>query len=143
MIRSIAVHATDVVDAVEAVERDRGETVLRVTPPFSARMRARIHITGIEDYEPNTSNAPIHIHPDTLVPDRPPFPTPDRTADELRAAEDRTYDRETHHEYHQSRVQDWRAAVAGSIVDRISLPVAEGEHAVDIRVLDVWEPDDS
>ena len=42
-IRSIAVHREDVANALEATLRSDREVVLRVTPPFSGRMRARLH----------------------------------------------------------------------------------------------------
>lgn len=45
-IRSIAVHRSDVATALEATLRSDRGVVLRVTPPFSGRMRARIHADG-------------------------------------------------------------------------------------------------
>lgn len=45
-IRSIAVHRDDVSTALEATLRSDREVVLRVTPPFSGRMRARLHNLG-------------------------------------------------------------------------------------------------
>ncbi len=141
VIRSIAVHAADVVNAVEATERDRGQTVLRVTPPFSGRMRARIHDATIGEYDPEASGTPIHIAPPVLAPERPPFPTPDRTADELRADPERTYDRETHHTYHESRVAEWRSGVAASIPETATINVGPTEHEVSVIVLGQWPPE--
>jgi hypothetical protein len=133
-IRTIVPHVADVVDAVEARDRERATTVLRLTPPFSARMRARLHVpTG--GYEPNTPGAPLHIPPRRLVA-APPFPTPDRTADELR--ERGTYDRERHNTYHQRRVTEWREAVADGIRDRVSIDTHAGEHTVDVAPLGTW-----
>lgn len=143
VIRSIAVHAADVVNAVEARERDRGQTVLRVTPPFSGRMRARIHDASIGEYDSDARDAPIHIDPRILAPDRPPYPTPDRTADELRAADDRTYDRETHHEYHESRIDEWRCAVAESIPETVTIDAGPAEYEVSVIVLGQWPPESS
>src|SRR6056297_3579117 len=45
-IRSVAVTRADVVTALESNLRSDGRTVLRVTPPFSGRMRARLHEMG-------------------------------------------------------------------------------------------------
>ncbi len=43
VIRAVAVHADDVVTALEATERGR-EAVLRITAPFAGRVRARLHV---------------------------------------------------------------------------------------------------
>ena len=50
VVRSLAVHADDVVQALETNARADGEVeaILRVTPPFSGRMRARLHLAGRE-----------------------------------------------------------------------------------------------
>lgn len=44
VVRSIAVTAGDVVTAVVARRSTSRQPVLRLTPPFSGRMRARIHV---------------------------------------------------------------------------------------------------
>ncbi|WP_311173190.1 hypothetical protein [Halobellus ordinarius] len=46
-IRALAVTTEDVVDAFEASVRGGRELVLRVTPPFSGRMRARLHAVDV------------------------------------------------------------------------------------------------
>ncbi|MFB6251790.1 MAG: hypothetical protein ABEI27_08930 [Halobellus sp.] len=57
-IRSLAVTTTDVVDALEARVRRQRRIVLRVTPPFSGRMRARLHDAGVvEDADAGPSAA--------------------------------------------------------------------------------------
>ena len=48
-IESLAVTESDVIDALEATARSDRDIVLRVTPPFAARMRARIHDASIPD----------------------------------------------------------------------------------------------
>ncbi|GAA0258711.1 hypothetical protein [Halobaculum roseum] len=48
VIRQLAVTADDVLAALEARDRGRREAVLRITPPFSGRMRARLHVAGAE-----------------------------------------------------------------------------------------------
>ena len=88
VIHTVAVTVADVVAAVEARDRNRRETVLRITPPFAGRMRARLHVDGTEAAygEP----APVHVHPRTFVTDVPPYPGSDpetwrsRVADSLR-----------------------------------------------------------
>ena len=75
VIDRVVVHTDDILTALEAnVRRDAG-AVLRVTPPFSGRIRARLHLDGQEATydEPR----PIHIAPTRLVGSTPAFPTPD------------------------------------------------------------------
>jgi hypothetical protein len=135
VISSIAVHADDVVTALEANERDHTaqRSVLRITPPYSGRMRARLHREGHEEYDPTAG--PIHVAPARLVDDLPAFPTPDETEDELREDPDRTYSRETHREYHEQRVSEWRQTVRSRIADSITLETTDGPVDVAVTVL--------
>jgi hypothetical protein len=126
-IRSVAVTADDVVTALEATRRSDRRTVLRITPPFSGRMRARLHRpTGDED-------GAIHLDPSTLVADLPPYPDPDETADRLRAAGE--YTTERHHDRHAAAVREWRAATREAIVDAVALPTEDGPHRVEVKRL--------
>lgn len=79
----LVVTADDVVTALEANRRDDAGALLRVTPPFAGRMRARLHLAGRE----NSSDepAPLHVDPAVLVGDVPSFPSPDDTEDDLRS----------------------------------------------------------
>jgi len=71
-VRSVAVTREDVVRALELRERGGPRAVLRVTPPFSGRMRARLHVAGREgEY---ADPPPLHLPPDRLVRDPPPLP---------------------------------------------------------------------
>lgn len=142
-IRSLAVRVDDIVNALEAAERGRADGVLRVTPPFNGRMRARLHVTGDDEYEPGTQGAPIHVCPERFLDDPPPFPTPDETADELRDDPDREYEPEIHRSYHERRVERWRKAIAESICDRATIETAIGPHDVDVAALGTWPPDRS
>jgi hypothetical protein len=47
VVHTVAVTVDDVVAAFEANRQTGAETVLRVTPPFSGRMRARLHRTDV------------------------------------------------------------------------------------------------
>lgn len=134
-IRSIAVHVEDLVDALETRERDRAQSVLRITPPFSGRMRARLHVAGSEEYEPGTEGAPLHVNPERLVADPPAFPTPDDTEDELRFDPERTYTPDRHLEYHERRVEEWRDAIAGAVRERTTIDGPGGEHEVRVTTL--------
>jgi hypothetical protein len=129
---SIAVTASDVVMALEANRRGSTRAVLRITPPFSGRMRARLHVEGREGIYGDVS--PIHVDPDRLVEtDLPSYPEVDATADELR--DGGSVSREEHREYHVESVSGWRSAVAEAIVDRVELRTATGRHEVAVTVL--------
>ena len=134
VIRSIAVGAEDVVTALEADRRSGRNPVLRVTPPFSGRMRARMHRGGATDYEDEP--APIHVDPADLVADSAPsYPIPAETEDALRDDPSVEYTRERHHERHAAAVADWREAVADHVVDTVTLDTLSGPHEVSVTVL--------
>lgn len=135
VVRSLAVHTDDVVAALEAnATRDAG-AVLRVTPPFAGRMRARLHLAGAEGtYE--TTPAPVHVPPEALVDaDAPPVPTPDATEDELRADPDAEYTPERHRSYHVARVEAWREAVRDHVRERATIETSAGPHEVHVATL--------
>lgn len=133
-IRSIAVSAEDVVTALEAARRSGRDPVLRVTPPFSGRMRARLHGDGATTYDEDP--APIHVDPDDLVADTAPaYPTPAETEDELRADPAVEYSRERHRERHAAAVADWREAVTDHVVDAVTLETSAGPVEVSVAVL--------
>jgi len=127
VIRSIAVTVDDVVTALEATQRSGRRTVLRITPPFSGRMRARLHRPSGEATEA------ITLDPSDLVADPPPYPHPDDTEDRLRAAGE--YTTERHHDRHAAAVREWRAAVREAVVDAVDLPTESGPHRVAVKRL--------
>ncbi|AXG06966.1 hypothetical protein DU500_11310 [Haloplanus rubicundus] len=127
-IRSIAVTVDDVVTALEATRRSDRRTVLRITPPFSGRMRARLHRPTGDD-----ATEAIHLDPSALVADLPPYPDPDETADRLRVAGE--YTTERHHDRHAAAVREWRGAAREAIVDAVALPTADGPHRVEVKRL--------
>jgi hypothetical protein len=132
MIRSIAVTTADVVSALELNQTSSDHAVLRVTPPFEGRMRARLHIEQDGyDREPR----PIHIEPSALVTDLPDYPRPGETADELRADPEETYTVERHRDYHAAAVDDWRERVSGTVRDQITLDTPDGPHEVAVSLL--------
>lgn len=137
VVRSVAVTAEDVVTALEASRRSDRNTVLRVTPPFSGRMRARLHeADAVSGQTGDADPAPIHIDPDSLVAaDAPAYPDPSETEDELRSEPDVEYTRERHRERHAEAVATWRESLPESIVDSVTLQTAAGPHAVDVTVL--------
>jgi len=132
-IRSIAVTPDDVVTALEATLRSPQETVLRVTPPFSGRMRARLHEVGMGEFVGESD--PVHVAPEMLVKGAPPYPDPSETEDELRADERTEYTAERHRERHVELVGEWREAVRSSIVSSVELETPSGTHEVEVKTL--------
>jgi hypothetical protein len=132
-IRSIAVTAEDVVTATETNRTTDRTAVLRVTPPFSGRMRARLHVPQPDD---SSEDVAIHILPDTLVdPETPDYPRPAATEDELRADPDVEYTVERHREYHESAVEEWRREIHDGISDSVTLEADGTTHEVTVHVL--------
>ncbi|QIO23751.1 hypothetical protein [Haloarcula sp. JP-L23] len=128
VVRSLAVSAEDLTAALEANARDGPRTVLRATPPYSGRMRARLHVVQGDDEET------LHVAPEQLLTDTAPaYPTPDDTADELRADEEETYTVERHRAYHERRVDEWRETVFDHVVDAVTVPAVD--HEVNISLL--------
>ncbi|WEL25936.1 Uncharacterized protein SVXHx_1627 [Haloferax volcanii] len=127
-VRSLAVTTDDLVTALEANRRGDDPVVLRVTPPFYGRMRARIHRTGGEasDY---ADPEPIHLQPRVFVADdAPAFPEPDETRPD-------PYEVEAHHERHTEAVRAWRSAVRDHLREAVALPTDDGPHEVEVKYL--------
>ncbi|WP_418285371.1 hypothetical protein [Halorubrum sp. DTA46] len=129
-IRSIAVHREDVATALEATLRSDRTVVLRVTPPFSGRMRARLHTVGPSEsgdssLEADTAEGPgpIHVDPRDLVDGLPPYPEVDETA-----AKHPDADVETRRERHAEAVATWRERVRESIVSSITVGDDDGSN---------------
>jgi hypothetical protein len=143
-IESLAVTESDVIDSLEAAARGDREIVLRVTPPFSGRMRARLHDAGAVgtsdspgaagDESDGADAAPIHIPPGRLVADPPTYPTVDDTEDDLRAS-GTPYSRERHRERHKAAVEAWRTAVRERLVEAVTLHTAAGRTTVSVAYL--------
>ncbi|WP_276301860.1 hypothetical protein [Halorussus lipolyticus] len=141
-IRSLAVTADDVVSAYEARQQSPRLLVLRATPPFSGRMRARLHDPGPagtdsqSDLDPETGA--LLVPPARLLAEEsvPSYPTPDETEDALRETPDEEVTVERHRERHVEAVEAWREAVADAIVETAALRVGEGEtHQVEVKTL--------
>ncbi|MFO7925844.1 MAG: hypothetical protein ACQET5_04020 [Halobacteriota archaeon] len=133
VLRVLAVTTDDIVTAIEANERRDVGAVLRVTPPFSGRMRARLHREGTEHGYDDPS--PIHVPPARFVDSVPPFPSPDDTEDEIRADPETAYSRESHRRRHETAVEAWRTRVRESIRESVSIRTSEGPHEVRLALL--------
>lgn len=132
VIRVLAIHTDDIVTALEANARRDVGAVLRVTPPFTGRMRARLHLAGKES--PYGDPAPLHVEPERLV-DAPPFPDPDSTEDDLRADPDEPYTPERHRERHEAAVETWRETVRESVRERATIDTPMGPQEIEVRTL--------
>ena len=134
VIRSIAVSADDLVSALETNRTSSTEAVLRVTPPFSGRMRARLHVDLGTPY--NQQPQPIHIRPRALVDETlPSYPEPAETEDELRTDPSTTYTVERHRRRHETAVEAWRQQVPDAVRDRTTIETTTGYHEVSVAVL--------
>lgn len=134
-IRSLAVHTEDVVTAFESNRTPGPRAVLRVTPPFAGRMRARLHVEGTGEY--TGTPRPLHIDPPTLIDTErvPAYPTAAETEDRLRTDPELEYSIDRHHAYHTDAVATWREAVADAIVARTDLDGSHGPHPVRVLAL--------
>lgn len=131
-IRSIAVHRDDVANALEATLRSDREVVLRATPPFSGRMRARLHAldAGGDGTDAGDGGGPIHVDPRDLVDDAPPYPEPDETAAEYPDA-----DLDDRRDRHAAAVEAWRERVRERIGSSVEIAVDGESRAVDVVAL--------
>ncbi|SDG06458.1 hypothetical protein SAMN04488067_11422 [Halorubrum xinjiangense] len=137
-IRSIAVHREDVANALEATLRSDRDVVLRATPPFSGRMRARLHALDAgsdEGGERDSADsadapAPLHVDPRDLVAEVPPYPEPDDTASEYPDA-----DLETRRERHAEAVERWRERVRERVGSTVEIEVDGDVREVDVVAL--------
>ncbi|TKX58782.1 hypothetical protein EXE44_04355 [Halorubrum sp. SS7] len=134
-IRSVAVHREDVANALEATLRSDREVVLRATPPFSGRMRARLHAldAGGGDGDADAGDggpAPLHIDPRALVADAPPYPEVDDTAAEYPDA-----DLAARRKRHAEAVEDWRETVRERVAETVEIEVDGETRIVDVTAL--------
>ena len=134
-IRSLVVHTEDVVAAVEANRTGSSRAVLRVTPPFSARMRARLHVERAGEYAKLGGPEPIHVDPSRLLADAPAPPTPDETEEALRGDPHVEYTVETHHERHMAAMTRWRESLVEALCESVELDGQHGPHRVSVAVL--------
>jgi hypothetical protein len=133
VLRALAVAGPDLVSAVET-NRTTGRTaVLRVTPPFSGRMRARLHVEGGERYE--SEPRPLHVPPARFLEDPPAPPRPADTEDELRADPATEYTVDRHRERHERALSEWRSALLETVRERTTVDTPAGEVSVRVSLL--------
>jgi|AntRauTorcE11898_2_1112593.scaffolds.fasta_scaffold15500_2 hypothetical protein len=137
----LVVHADDVVAALAATAQGR-DTVLRVTPPFRGRQRARIHVVvGVDGAEESATASEtsrigadelseprdtLHVPADAFVSaDAPSFPRAPDT--EPTPAASPEYDVDEHFERHEDAVADWRETVTEYFRERTRVDGPGGE----------------
>ena len=129
VIETLVVKTDEIITALEARERGT-ETVLRVTAPFSARMRARLHVEQPGD---EGDSSQVLLPPRRfLADDCPPLPRSDDTAAQLRANSEDEYSVERHREAHETALAEWRAQVPRHVVDRLAMPGVADAVAVSV-----------
>ncbi|WP_138005020.1 hypothetical protein [Halalkalirubrum salinum] len=131
VIRSIAVTVDDLVSALEATERTAINAVLRITPPFNGRMRARLHIAGGEGHY-DASPQPIHIHPQKFVDGLAPYPEVDETAQTI---DESGYSVEKHRAAHERAVGHWRQSIRNHLVGTVEIEIEDGSHKIAVSYL--------
>lgn len=134
VVHTIAVTVSDVVTAVELNRTTDDRAVLRVTPPFSGRMRARLHVErGGYDDDPE----PLHVDPESMLADEAPaYPRPADTEDELRSDPEQTYTVTCHHDRHEAAITKWRSELTAAIRDRTYVETPAGPQEVTVVMLD-------
>ena len=126
-IRSLALSAEDVADAYAYTQENPGEAVLRVTPPFHGRMRARIHVYRRDDTE---LTGAVHVSPEDVIADDVVADYPDLEARHAGADPDET---ERIRKRHAEAVEEWQARARESIVDAVAIDTDAGPHEVDVK----------
>ncbi|WIV68045.1 hypothetical protein [Natrialbaceae archaeon AArc-T1-2] len=130
VIRSLAISAADVVDAFVYTRENPGTSVLRVTPPFHGRMRARIHVSHGTDRATDA----IHVSPADLLADAvvSEFPT-------LAAIEGDLPDEASPERVREARadaLEAWRDRATDAIVDETTIETDCGTTRVSVARLD-------
>ncbi len=128
-IRSLAISPDDAVDAFVYGRENPGEGVLRVTPPFHGRMRARIHVYHVDDAP---ATGAVHVAPAEVLEDDVVAAYPS-LEDELEDADDAETERIR--ERHAEAVEAWRDRARTALVDSVTLETDAGTHRVDVKSL--------
>ncbi|AHG00089.1 hypothetical protein HALLA_16055 [Halostagnicola larsenii XH-48] len=131
-IRSLAVATEDVVDAAIYGRENPGTAVLRVTPPFHGRMRARLHVYHDEDGRVSEA---IHLEPDDLLADEvlEAYPSFDE-----RSGDDQTGDPDRIRDRRERALEAWREQASEAILEAVTLEQVDGDdggHRVDVKRL--------
>ena len=130
-IRSLALSPADAADAYVYSQENPGEAVLRATPPFHGRMRARIHVYHVDDTE---LTGAVHVSPAALIADEVVADYPDLESALADADADPDAADEIR-EHHAEAVEEWQTRARESIVDSVTLETPAGPHRVAVKSL--------
>ena len=134
-IRSIALSPDDAVNAYAYSRENPGEAVLRMTPPFHGRMRARIHVYRVDDTE---LTGAVHLSPADVIADDVVAAYPDlesKLADADTDADANPDAAGRIRERHADAVADWQDRARDAIVDAVALETDDGLHRVAVKPL--------
>ncbi|MDG5818503.1 hypothetical protein [Natronococcus sp. A-GB7] len=129
-IRSIAVSRDDVVDAFVYGRENPGAAVLRMTPPFHGRMRARIHVYRADD---TRVTGAVHVQPETLLEDETVANYPILEDEREDVPSDET---ERVRKRHAEAVDTWRERARTAIAETVALETPDGSTTVSVKPLE-------
>lgn len=135
-IRSLAVTAEDVVDAFVYTRENPGTAVLRATPPFHGRMRARLHVYHVAD---DRLTGAVHVAPAALLADAVVGRYP--TFADVSGRLDSAAEPATVREERAAALDSWRERALDALVDSVVLEHPE-PGAPDGDRTDESRPDD-
>ncbi|WP_049927576.1 hypothetical protein [Halopiger goleimassiliensis] len=128
-IRSLAVSPDDAVDAFVYTRENPGEAVLRVTPPFHGRMRARLHVYRVDD-APLTGA--VHVDPAAIIDDQVVADYPELD-DRLESVD--SEETERLRERHAEAVESWRTRARDALLETVTIETPDGPQEVRITPL--------
>lgn len=140
-IRSLAVSSDDAVDAFCYGQENPGAAVLRVTPPFHGRMRARLHVYHVDD-APLTGA--IHLDPAAVLESAvvEEYPSLETTLEGVDGGErddpgevQSPANADAVRERHAAAVDRWRERALSALVDSVTIETPTGPHQVDLKPL--------
>jgi hypothetical protein len=128
-IQSLAVTPSDVVDAAVYNRENPGTAVLRVTPPFHGRMRARLHVVH---GTANRVSEAVRLEPDMFLEESvlETYPSLDAEFDDVE-----TTDTDQIRKRQQEALDQWCDRARDAIRDAIEIETADGPSRVDVTTL--------
>ncbi|GAB3676675.1 hypothetical protein [Halopiger thermotolerans] len=136
-IRSLAVSPEDAVNAYAYGQENPGEAVLRVTPPFHGRMRARIHVYRVDD---TPVTGAVHVSPEDVIDDDVLAAYPhledefaDLATDSVEELDDA--DAERLRKRHAEAVEEWQERAETAVAETVTLETDDGPHRVEVKRL--------
>jgi hypothetical protein len=141
-IETIVVDADDIVETIRRNARDRDEQrkhVLRVSPPFEGRKRAKPHVSDDHAHYPSEMNPkPIHIWADAFHDTE--FGYPETWEVHEAAMEQDGVDNiadvsdETLEECWDVHIEVWESEVRASLVDEVTFQIGTADGLTDVTL---------